>query len=130
MLNPFVYFGTDLISSHGLESMQYGNLVNYDNWLPCVMIHRKSYPICITYTSALTMGNPSRWLRQAIPLIRRRCTTISIGLPKSMNQRWINYLLTRSPWLVYSMQFLMHPNHVQCKRHELNAQINVNTPKG
>ena len=24
----------------------------------------------------------------------------------------------------------MHLSHVQCKRYELNAQINVNTPKG
>ena len=23
----------------------------------------------------------------------------------------------------------MHTNHEQCKKHELNAQINVNTPK-
>ena len=27
------------------------------------------------------------------------------------------------------MQLLMHPSHVQCERHGLNAQINVNTPK-
>ena len=93
------------------------------------MIHYRSYPVCITYTSVLTMGNPSRRPRQVILPIRRWCTTISTRLPKSMNQLWTTYLFTKNPCLVSSMQLLMYPSHVQCKRYGLNAQINVNTPK-
>ena len=90
----------------------------------------RSWPMCITCTSTLTMGNPSRRLRQAIPSIRKWRTAVSTRLPKSMNQLWTTYLLTRNSWLVSSVQCLMHPSHVQCKRHELNAQINVNIPNG
>ena len=111
------------------ESMYFNSLVNHENWYPCVMIHYRSYPVCITYTSALTMGNSSWQPRQIILSIRRWCATVSNRFPKSMNQLWTTYLLTKNPWLVFFLQLLMHSNHVQCKRHGLNAQINVNTPK-
>ena len=97
------------------------------------MIHRRSCLVCITYTSALTMGNASRQSRQVIPPIRRWCTTVSTELSKSINQLWTTYLLTRNPWLVSSVQLLMNSSHVLCKRHELNAQsmsIYQNDSKG
>ena len=47
-----------------------------------------------------------------------------------MNRLWTTYPLTRNPWLVSSVQPPMNPNYVQCKRHELETQINVNIPKG
>ena len=35
----------------------------------------------------------------------------------------------KEPITISSVQILMHTSHVQCERHGLNAQINVNTPK-
>ena len=63
----------------------------------CFMIHRRSCLVCITYTSTLIIGNSSWWPRQAIPSIRRWCTTVSTELPKFMNQLWTTYLLTKNP---------------------------------
>ena len=74
------------------------------------MIHHRSCPMCIIYTSALTMGNSSQWPRRVIPPIRRWCTIVSTELPKSMNWLWTIYLLTRNPWLVSSIQFLIDPS--------------------
>ena len=93
------------------------------------MIHPRSYPVCITYTTTLTMANPSRQSRQVIPPIRRWCTIVSIRLPKFINWLWITHLFIRNPWLVSSMQLLIHPSHVQCKRYGLNDQININAWK-
>ena len=90
------------------------------------MIHQRACLVYITYTSAL-MGNLSRQSRQVIPPIRRWCTTVTIGLSKSINQLWTTYLCTRT--LVSSMQLLMHPSQIKSKRYLLNAEINVNTSK-
>ena len=54
------------------------SLVNHEN---CVMIDYRSCLVCISYTSALTMGNSSQRPRQAITPIRTWCTTISTRLP-------------------------------------------------
>ena len=32
-----------------------------------------------------------------------------------MNRLWTTYLLIRNPWLVFFMQLLMHPSHVQVR---------------
>ena len=51
------------------------------------------------------------------------------SLPDCLNP-WTNCGQLIYPWLVSFTQLLMHPSHVKCKRHGLNAHINGNTPKG
>lgn len=41
---------------------------------------------------------------------------MSNRLPKSIIQLWTNILFVRNLWLRPSMQLLMHPSHVRCKR--------------
>ena len=79
------------------------------------MVHHRSCPMCITHTSVLTMGNSSQRPRWVVLPIRRWCTTIFTGLPKSMNQLWTTYLITRNSRLVSSMQLLMHPSYVNVR---------------
>ena len=75
------------------------------------------------------MGNPFQRPRQVILPIRRWYIIVSTGLPKFMNRLWTTYLLTKNLGLVSFVELLMHTSHIQCKKHGLNAQINVNTPK-
>ena len=54
-LKPPLDFGANSISSKGWESMQYGSLVNNDNWWFYIMNHNRSYPIA----SHTLMHSPS-----------------------------------------------------------------------
>ena len=91
------------------------------------MVSTLVYVMYHIHTSALTMEK-SKWLRQVISPMKRWCTTISIGLPKSVNcELTMDNLSTyKEPMIGTSMQILMHLSHEQYKRYRLNAQININ----
>ena len=102
--------------SQGWETTQWNNLVrswlldNLKLWLTVGLVQ------CVTIrTNALTMSNPSWYLRSTILQIRRWCTTSSNGLPRPTNRLWTSHLLAKNPWLRSFVQVLMHPSHVQCK---------------
>ena len=60
------------------------------------------------------------------PSIKRWCTTTSNGLLKSINLLWTNYLLARNSLLGSSVQLLIYPSYVQCKRCYVRMLIEYN----
>ena len=61
------------------------------------MIRRKFCPVCITYTSMLTMETHIDDQDKSSLQLGKWCTTVSTELPKFMNQLWTTYLLTKNP---------------------------------
>ena len=95
--------------------MQYGSLVNHDYSITNVMIHLTYIKYVTIHTSSLIMGKLSWWLRQVNLLIKRECTIVLDGWPKSMNQLWSAHSLARKVWLGSCVQVLMHLSNLQYK---------------
>ena len=63
------------------------------------MIQSRFYPVCLSYTSALTMENyPDNYDKSSLQVVG--------GALQSQMDR-------PNPWLGSSIQLLMHPSHVQ-----------------